>query len=145
MSLRNFRSLFTLLFSLLLCGFGIYLGLQVPKMPQIGPVPSGDYLIQHISHFDVEVTIALALLGLLVGIWIGPRVADKIIQAGKSLERMSATDKIAVGIGTALGVIVTLFFFQLLSQIPIPLPVRIGIFILLSVILIYLGIVAMMS
>ena len=93
---------------------------------------------------DLE-SIALALLGLLVGIWIGPRVADKIIQAGKSLERMSATDKIAVGIGTALGVIVTLFFFQLLSQIPIPLPVRIGIFILLSVILIYLGIVAMMS
>src|SRR4051794_34321703 len=58
---------------------------------------------------------------------------------------MSATDKIAVGAGITLGVLVMLLFYQLLFTLVPIVPVRIGIFILLSVILIYLGIVAMMS
>jgi uncharacterized protein YacL len=57
---------------------------------------------------------------------------------------MSAADKIAIGAGIALGAIVMLLLNQLLFQIPL-IPVRIGSYILLSAVLVYLGVVAMMS
>jgi uncharacterized protein YacL len=145
MRLLNFRTLFTLVFSLTLCGFGIYTGLQITKMPGFWVVPSGADLIHNDPSYEAKVTVLLGMVGLLFGVWVGPKIADTIIQAGKSLERMSATDKIAVGAGTTLGVIVTLLFFQLLSQLKMPVPIQIGLFVLLSVILIYLGIVSTMS
>jgi uncharacterized protein YacL len=143
--LFGFRQLFTLLLSLTLCGFGISAGLQVHKFggwPRLF-IPSGSDLMNWNPNYQVEVTIAFAVVGLLFGIWAGPRVGEEIVRIGKSLERMSATDKIAVGFGIALGVLVTLPFYQLLSKLP--LMFQVGISILLGVILVYLGIVATMS
>jgi uncharacterized protein YacL len=145
MRLYSFRTFFTLLLSATLIGSGIYTGLQLPKMPAFWGVPSGEDLIHQIPNFQIGVPVALAGIGLLLGIWLGPKIGDLIIQAGKSLEKMSATDKIAVGAGIALGVLVTLPFYQLLFQLKIPLPFQVGIFVLICVSLIYLGIVAMMS
>lgn len=145
MHLRTFRQLFTLLLSLTLICFGVYLGLQLPNMPSFLGIPSGKDLTSQMPNYHVGVTIALSAVGLLLGFWVGPKISGQIIQAGKSLEAMSAADKIAVGAGTALGVMVTLLFYQLLSRLPIPVPFLIGIFILLGVSLTYLGIVAMMS
>ena len=97
MRLYNFRQLFTLLLSLTLCGFGVYLGLQLPRMSPVGPISIVQELIRSNPSYGSEVTVALGVVGFLLGIWLGPRLGDKIIGAGKSLERMSANDKIAVG------------------------------------------------
>ncbi len=141
--LFGFRQLFTLILSLTLCGFGIYAGQQIHKVPSLLWLPSGKDLIAAHPGYQLEVTVALALVGLLFGIWIGPRIGDMIIRAGKSLEKMSATDKIAVGFGVALGVLVTLPFYQLLSHLA--LLFQVGVSILIGMVLIYLGIVGMMS
>jgi uncharacterized protein YacL len=85
----------------------------------------------------------LTAVGLLMGFWIGPRVGDMIIEGGRSMERMAASEKIAVGIGAALGIVVSLPFYQLLSNSPTFF--KIGTLVLITVILLYLGIVAMMS
>lgn len=145
MQLRTFRQLFTLILSLTLCGFGIYLGLQLPNMPGLWSIPSGKDLVQTLPNYHIAVTVALAMVGMLVGFWIGPRFGDQIVQTGKSLEAMPVTDKVAVGTGTAIGVLVTLPFYQLLSRLPIPLLFQAGVSILLGVILVYLGIVSTMS
>jgi uncharacterized protein YacL len=125
---------------LTLCGTGIYTGLHLLEIQHVWVIEQ----MRSIPNYTVQVTVALAAIGLLLGLWIGPRIADLIVRAGKSLEQMSAADKIAIGAGTALGAIVMLLLNQLLFQIPL-LPVRIGSYILLSAVLVYLGIVAMMS
>jgi uncharacterized protein YacL len=125
---------------LTLCGSGIYTGLHLLEIQQVWIIDQ----MRSIPNYKVQVTVALAAIGLLLGLWIGPRIADLIVSAGKALERMSAADKIAIGAGTALGAIVMLLLNQVLFQIPL-LPVRIGSYILLSAVLVYLGIVAMMS
>src|SRR5258707_765217 len=103
MRVFSFRTLFSLLLSVTLSGFGIYLALQLKYMRLPAPFPSGEDLISHDPAYQVEVAIALGVVCFLLGSWIGPRIADTIIHAGNSLEKMSATDKIAVGAGTALG------------------------------------------
>lgn len=145
MRLLSFRALFTLLFSVTLCGFGGFLGFEAQYLREIPFlfIPSGTELFQGKPAYLAEVTIAFGTVGLLFGVWIGPRIADLIIHAGKRLEQMSATDKIAVGTGVALGVLVTLPLYQLLSKLPMPF--QVGFSILFGVILIYLGIVATMS
>lgn len=147
MRIFTFRQVFSIVLSLTLCGFGIYTGEQLHKFPGIPWlfIQSGADLISGNPNYQIELTVALGVLGLLCGVWAGPRIANQIIRAGKSLEKMSATDKIAVGFGVALGVLVTLPFYQLLSKLPIHLLFQVGLSILLSVILIYLGIVATMS
>ena len=145
MSWLNIRTLLTVALSLLLASFGVYLGLQLPHMPAIPAlyISNGEDLIKAAPSYQATTTVALALVGLLLGFYLGPRLGEIIVRAGRWLEMMSATDKIAVAAGTALGVIVTLPFYQLLSK----MPVFVGIFLLafISVVLIYLGIVAMMS
>ncbi|HLV80179.1 MAG TPA: hypothetical protein VKT32_07840, partial [Chthonomonadaceae bacterium] len=145
MNLRNFRQLFVLVFTLILVIFGINLGLLLPKFSAYENGLGAAQLTANDPSFPLKVTIGLALVGLLLGISLGPRIGDLIVAAGWSLERMSASDKIAVLLGTALGIVVTLLFSQLLSRTQIPLAFQVGIFILLAVIFIYLGIVAMMS
>ncbi|HZT43124.1 MAG TPA: PIN domain-containing protein [Chthonomonadaceae bacterium] len=145
MNLRNFRQLFVLVFTLILVIFGINLGLLLPRIPMFQTGLGMGHLADIDPYFRIKFTVGLTLVGLLLGISVGPRIGDLIVAAGWSLERMSASDKIAVGLGTTLGVIVTFLFSQLLSRTPIPLPFQIGIFILIAVVFIYLGIVAMMS
>ncbi|HLK59751.1 MAG TPA: PIN domain-containing protein [Chthonomonadaceae bacterium] len=146
MRLLNFRTLFTLILCLLLGGLGYWLGSQLPHMPGFWWFPSGQDLIANHSGYETQVAVMLCVVGVLLGVWSGPRIGDQIIQAGKTLERSSPTDKIAVGVGVALGIVVTLPFYQLSSQLSqIPTFFKIVLLVLINVILIYLGIVAMMS
>ena len=145
MSWLNIRTLLTVALSLLLASFGVYLGLQLPHMPAIPSlyILSGEELIKVTPAYQTTTTVALALIGLLLGFYLGPRLGEIIVRAGRSLEMASATDKIAVAAGTALGVIVTLPFYQLMSGIPIF--VRVFLLVFISVVFVYLGIVAAMS
>jgi len=142
----NIRTLLTVALSLLLASFGVYLGLQLPHFNgiQMLYIPSGEDLIKASPAYQATTTVALALVGLLLGFYLGPRLGEIIVRAGRSLEMASAADKIAVGIGTALGVLVTLPFYNLLGT-NIPIFVRVFLMVFISVVLIYLGIVAMMS
>lgn len=140
MRLHTFRQLFALIFMLTLCGSGIYFGVHLLEIQHVWLIDQ----MRSIPNYTVQVTVALAAIGLLLGLWIGPRIADSIVNAGKRLEAMSPADKIAIGAGTALGALVMLLLNQLLLQIPL-LPVKVSSYIILSVILIYLGVVAMMS
>ncbi len=146
MSWLNIRTLLTIALSLLLASFGVYLGLQLPHMPELRAlyIPSGEDLIKASPAYQATTTVALALVGLLLGFYFGPRIGEITVRAGRSLEMASAADKIAVGFGTALGVLVTLPFYNLLSS-SIPIFVRVFLMVFISVVLIYLGIVAMMS
>ena len=110
MSWLNIRTLLTVALSLLLASFGVYLGLQLPHFNgiQMLYIPSGEDLIKASPAYQATTTVALALVGLLLGFYLGPRLGEIIVRAGRSLEMASAADKIAVGIGTALGVLVTL-------------------------------------
>jgi uncharacterized protein YacL len=139
----SFRALFTLILCLLLGGLGTSAALQLHNLPSIWVLPSGADLISSHPGYQIEVTIMLTAVGLLMGFWIGPRVGDMIIEGGRSMERMAASEKIAVGIGAALGIFVSLPFYQLLSNSPAFF--KIGTLVLINVILLYLGIVAMMS
>ncbi len=145
MSWLNIRTLLTIALSLLLASFGVYLGLQLPHMPAIPrlSIQSGEELIKLVPAYQATTTMALALVGLLLGFSLGPRLGEIIVRAGRSLEMASAADKIAVALGTALGVIVTLPFYQLMDKVPIF--VRVFLLVFISVVLVYLGIVAMMS
>ena len=145
MSWLNIRTLLTIALSLLLASFGVYLGLQLPHMAGFPAlyIPSGEDLIKVAPAYQATTTVALALVGLLLGFYLGPKIGEIIVRAGRALELMSAADKIAVSIGTALGVIVTYPFYQLMSSIPIF--VRVFVLVFISVVLVYLGIVAMMS
>lgn len=137
---HTFRQIFALLLMLTLCGSGIYTGLHLLEIQH-------NWIIEQmrtIPNETAQLTLAFGAVGLLLGLWIGPRLADMIVGAGKSLEQMSAADKIAIGTGIALGAVVMLLLNQLLFQITV-LPIKIGSYILLSAILVYLGIVAMMS
>ncbi|HLJ56084.1 MAG TPA: PIN domain-containing protein [Chthonomonadaceae bacterium] len=144
MRLHTFRQIFALLLMLTLCGTGIYSGLHLLDVQHVWIIDQMKDQVRSNPNYTVQVTVALASIGLLLGLWIGPRIADLIIGAGKGLEQMSAADKIAIGAGIVLGAIVMVLLNQLLLQIPV-LPLRVGSYILLSAILVYLGIVAMMS
>src|SRR5579862_1295403 len=137
----SFRALFTLILCLLLGGLGTAAALQLHNLPSFGSLPSGQDLIKSQAGYQTEVTIMLTAVGLLLGFWIGPKIGDMIIEGGRAMERMAATDKIAVGIGAALGIIVSLPFYQLLSGTPIFF--KVITLSLINVILLYLGIVAM--
>ena len=148
MSWLNIRTLLTVALSLLLASFGVYLGLQLPHMPAIPAlyISSGEDLIKAAPAYQATTTVALALVGLLLGFYLGPKIGEIIVRAGRSLEVMSAPDKIAVSIGTALGAIVSYPFYQLLSTMStIPVFVRVFLLVFISVVVVYLGIVAMMS
>ncbi len=138
----SFRAIFSLILCLLLGGLGTTAALQLHTLPSVFNIPSGADLVK-MPGYQNEVTVMLTVLGLLIGSWIGPKIGDLIIEGGRALERMAATDKIAVAIGAGLGIFVSLPFYQLLSATA-PF-FKIGTLGLITVILVYLGIVAMMS
>jgi uncharacterized protein YacL len=85
------------------------------------------------------------LIGLLSGVWVGPRLANLIILMGKSLEKMSVTEKILVGVGCLLGFWLGREAAVIIFLVPMPLAFKVVLSVLFWVIFIYLGIVAMMS
>jgi uncharacterized protein YacL len=118
------------------------LGLAIPNLPSNSVFDTlKDVARENPFYFKYTVG-ALGVLGVLIGFFLGPRTAQSIINAGNAIERMSTRDKVAVGFGTFLGVIITLPFFLLLIRVPYagaPLSI------LLCVAFVYLGIRAMMS
>ena len=141
----SFRAIFTLILSLLMGGVGTTTGLQLHNLPSIGFLPSGQYLIESIPNYQTEVTVMLTAVGLLLGVWIGPRIGDLIIEGGRTLERMAAKDKIAIAVGVALGILASLPIDQLLNTTAAMPFFKVGMLVLINVILVYLGIVAMTS
>ena len=153
MRLRNFRQVFTLLFSATLISFSIYAGQQFRAFC-VSPGAHSRWIAIFRDTFvddgySLKVSILMAMLGLLVGLWVGPRIWARIEQAGQDLERTSPGDKIAVGIGMAVSAAVLMLLFVLLSpvfiQLHLPVSLQIGSFFVLGIVLIYLGIVASIS
>lgn len=142
MDFRSFKKLFSVVFALILGGVGLTLGLNVTKLPKYWVFPSGKELVDSLPGYYPLSVGALTTLGLLFGAILGPRIAQSIIDAGNAIERMSAKDKIAVGFGTLLGIVVTLPFFLLLLRVDV---IGIPLSILLCVAFVYLGIRAMNS
>src|SRR5947207_2261568 len=112
MRLHTFRQIFALLLMLTLCGSGIYAGQHLLEIQHVWVIDQMRSICLEHPLYTVQVTVALAAVGLLLGLWIGPRIADLIIRAGRTLELMSAADKIAIGAGIALGAVVMLLINQ---------------------------------
>src|SRR5258708_3101670 len=147
--MRSFKQLFSIVFSLILGGLLLTIGLNarsfMPERP-ITPflISIWDTINDLVgSPLWVQSTAgALGIVGLLSGAIVGPKIAQALINAGNSIENMSSRDKIAVGIGTFLGVVVTLPFFLLLLRCPVFGPPFAT---LLGVAFVYLGIRAALS
>jgi uncharacterized protein YacL len=125
-----------------LLGFlGFTLGLQIRSLPAGGILEDIRQAATNPAYHQALVA-ALSVVGALAGVIIGPKLAQSVVNMGNAIERMSARDKIAVGAGTFLGIILTLPFFLLLMRVPyagIPLSI------LTMVAFVYLGIRALMS
>ncbi|MDE2126626.1 MAG: PIN domain-containing protein [Armatimonadetes bacterium] len=91
----------------------------------------------------------MAFVGLFAGFWVGPRAADLLMTLGRNLERMKPADKIAVAVGVCIGAVITLLFYQFLSnmatQLKVPVAIQIAFQFVLLVAMVYLGVVAMLS
>lgn len=153
MSIRNFKQLFSVVFAIILGGILFGIGLLVKNSVEEPAPHLGAWyhpaliILKELNDsypFYLKYTlVALGILGVLVGVFVGPPLAQAIVNAGNAIERMSTRDKMAVGCGTALGGIITLPFVVLLMRLPpiigIPLCVLIG------VAFVYLGIRAGVS
>jgi uncharacterized protein YacL len=149
MSIRSFRQLFGVVFALIFCILAGFMGYEFKNWaPTINP--SNTFLAALKEQTPSQLTftaVSLGIIGLLVGIVTGPKVADRLVIAGNSLEAglkgMSTKDKIAVTFGALLGIFITLPFFVLLSKAPNVVGIPISI--LLGVVFVYLAIRATMS
>ena len=145
MSIRSFKQAFSIVFALILGGLGLTTGLNIrtslPLHLESAFWSTVDELTR--SALYVQVTAgALCVVGLLLGVILGPKAAQWLVDVGNAIERMSARDKIAVGIGTFLGVVCTLPFYLILLRWPI---IGVPLLILITVVFVYLGIRAMVS
>ena len=153
MTIRNFKQLFSLMFAIILGSFGFSLGLYIKNTPKLfGAGDAKTYIGSLVLGFNemsgnilyiIMLMIAFAIIGMLIGVIFGPKFAQKIVHAGNSIERMSTREKVAVGVGSILGILLTVPFYLLLNRLPLP----IGLFLtlLLGVIFIYLFIRGIMS
>ena len=142
MSIRNFKQLFSAVFVLVLGGVGLMLGLNAKALPLVGILRDFRELVETRPFYYQSMIVALTTVGVLFGAIIGPKVAQSIVNAGNAIERMSTRDKVGVGCGTVIGVIVTLLIFLPLLRVPV-FGAPLGI--LLGVIFVYLGIRGMLS
>src|SRR5579871_3160557 len=117
MSIRSFKQLFGIVFALILCILAGVLGFEFKSwVPTITPSNAFLSALKDQSASQLTFTaVSLGIIGLLSGIVMGPKVADRLINAGNALEAglkgMSTKDKIAVTFGALLGIFVTLPFF----------------------------------
>jgi uncharacterized protein YacL len=141
-SIRNFKQLFSVVFALVLGGLGFTLGRQIVLLPDMGPLQLIRDQAKLSDAYHQSLIAALAIVGILFGVIVGPKIAQSIVNAGNVIERMSTRDKIAVSIGAIVGIVLTLPFFLLLLQVKyagIPLAI------LLGTAFVYLGIRATLS
>ena len=147
MSIRSFKQAFSVVFALILGGLLLALGLNLRLLvPPAGDnsnallVTANELLKQPL--YVNSTAVALCIVGLLMGVILGPKAAQRLIDVGNAIERMSSRDKIAVGIGTFLGIVCTIPFYLLLLRWPV---IGVPLLILITVVFVYLGIRAMAS
>jgi uncharacterized protein YacL len=141
-NIHNFKQLFSLVFALILAGLFLAFGLNMQNLPSVGLLGVFTKLLEDSTFYRGFTMSSLIVLGLLLGAILGPKIGQTLINTGNAIERMSAREKIAVGFGTFIGVVVTLPFFWLLLRVPI---FGIPSALLLCVAFVYLGNRAMMS
>jgi uncharacterized protein YacL len=152
MSIRNFKQLFGVVFALIFCILAGVVGFEYKTWVST-ITPNGSALLSALrDQGQGQLTFtafSLGLIGLLLGVVMGPKVADRLVGAGNALEAglkgMSTKDKIAVTFGVLLGIFITMPFFFLLANIAKSPLVSIPVAILLGVVFTYLGIRATMS
>ncbi len=140
----NFRTLSTLILSISLACIGYYLGSELPELPQLWMLPSGKEMVTN-SPVLQFVNILLATLGALFGFTFGPKLANTVMGAGRNLEETSAADKIAVGAGITLSIIITFFAYTIIAALKLPTPLFVGGFVLVAFCVFYFCIIAMTS
>jgi Integral membrane protein (PIN domain superfamily) len=137
LSIRNFKQLFSVVFAVILGGMGFALAVNIPNYPDVPILQNIKSLARDYDVYRQAVTGAFSVLGILIAFIVGPKLAESIIRLGNAIERMSTRDKIAVGVGTFVGVAVSLPFWLLMLRVPIA---GIPLSVLFSIAFIYLGI-----
>jgi uncharacterized protein YacL len=151
MSIRSFKQLFSIVVSLILACLGLLLGFAIKDFIEHAPDTNIVLdLFKRVSashpYYLSTLAGAMCALGLLSGAILGPIAAVWLINAGNAVEQMSPKDKIAVTVGTVVGIVVSLPFiltsFALFAKVPLA---GIPLSILFAIAFIYLGIRATMS
>ncbi len=144
---QNFKQLFSIAVALILGALGLAIGFALQSY--IRNADSGTTLgLFHETmgshpYYQGALVASLGMIGLLIGVVLAPKVAERLIDTGNSVERMSAKDKIAVGIGTFLGLVVSLpvlFTLLVLSQSALWKIISVLVSALVSVATVYLGV-----
>ena len=149
---KNFKQLFSIALAVLFGCIGLLIGVAVMQQIQ-QPEPSGVLSLfkeatKDRPYYLSAIVLAMGMIGLLVGGVIAPKLAQRLIDAGNIVEQMSAKDKVAVGIGTAIGILLSLPFFVitlLISPTPLYKTMSVLISIVLAIAFVYLGIRGIIS
>ena len=109
MARQNFKQLFSIVVALILGALGLTLGFALETyIKQADPGSTlhlfQDAAINHSYYLNAIVT-SLGIIGLLIGVVVAPKVADRLVDTGNAVERMSAKDKFAVGLGAFVGLL----------------------------------------
>lgn len=141
MSYRQFKRIFSVLVVLLLMICGFALGTRV-RWSAYASVPSYSDLTRSYPFYGPFVVAGFMVLGLLLGSIAGPIVAQRLVDIGNGLDRMSARDKVAVTVGIIVGLLVSIPFALLLVRIPL---VGVPLTLVVVAALVYLGVRATMG
>ncbi len=149
---KNFKQLFSIALAALFGIFGLLIGFALLGQIQQPEPPGVLNLFKEATkdrpYYLSAIVTAVGMIGLLAGGVIAPKLAQRLIDAGNAVENMSAKDKIAVGIGTILGLILALCFLLpslLISTTPLARVISVLISVVLAVAFVYLGIRGIMS
>ena len=145
---QSFKQLFTVSVAIIFGVLGMALGLALKGYIQSNPAPVNFALdsfkaiaLDHPYYLNAVIA-SLAVIGLLIGVVLAPKIAGRLIDAGNAVEQMSAKDKVAVGIGAFIGMVLSSPFFGLSFMPPSPLWRAICVLfsLVLSIAFVYLGI-----
>ena len=139
---RGFKPVFSIIVTLGMGVIGLFGGLTLREYfvnsKSVPTVLSPFKDMQHtLPAYMNYLVLAICVIGLLLGSILGQFSAQKLVEAGNALDQMSSRDKIAVILGTVIGVFISLVFTLFLSRIGWA---GITLSVLLSVAFIYLGI-----
>ncbi|HLI48351.1 MAG TPA: PIN domain-containing protein [Chthonomonas sp.] len=143
MSVRKFL---TILFAAVLGVTGLWVGILIHNA--VAHATAGariSPLLQHIKDvsdsfpiYPQVLMVCLGALGVCVGVILGPKAANALENAGDTLEQMPARDKVAIGLGSFVGLFISLVFAPFLLRVPYG--IGIPLFIAVTVASFYLGI-----
>ncbi len=146
---QNFKQLFSISVAIILGALGLTLGVALQGYIQQSGAEPGSTLdlfkqaAKDHPYYLATVVASLGVIGLLIGVVVAPKVADRLIDAGNAVEQMSAKDKIGVAIGAILGFLISLPLFVLSTTLPTMLlwkVICVLFSILMTVAFVYLGI-----